>query len=515
MNLLHEPLMGFSAHVMAVFIFLSSLGCAPDDLKRSTSKPNVLLVALDTVRADHLQVYGYSRPTSPHLSARAKDWFIFENAQSSAPWTAPALISLMTSLYPNVHGIHAFPNPGRLGGSVTTLAEILREHGYVTAAFTEGGYAKGAFGLDRGFDHYPSNPGDEETNHSNLLHPSRLVLNLDRTLSWIRDHQHEAFFVFHHTYEPHTPYRAPESVISQFRPDYDEAVEHRRVREAIRRWNVDRTIDEQEMELVRIHQYHCRLNDMPRLLRQRRFAALSRKRGLDHNGLADRRGVVRVLTDFHDAEIALVDQELDRIWTFLEDSRLLEHTIVVLLSDHGEGLGEHGAVEHGKSLFEELLHIPLMIYAPDPSLVARRIPSLVRSVDVMPTVLDLVGISAADRLLQGQSLVPLMRGEHRELLSFSHARDDVPSQFSVRDDRWRLIRDNVTRETALYDLEHDPDELHPVTHQHPEIAARLEIELDRQMWRDQALKKASGADVQAIDLDSKTVDELRRLGYIE
>ena len=128
--------------------------------RRVAEKPlNLVMVVLDTLRADHLGLYGYERPTSPHLDALARESFVFERAESAAPWTAPSLISLVTSLYPEVHGVRGFPNPRRMSDDVVTLAEVLKRHGYSTAAFTEGGYAKGDFGLDQGFDSYLAEPG--------------------------------------------------------------------------------------------------------------------------------------------------------------------------------------------------------------------------------------------------------------------------------------------------------------------------------------------------------------------
>jgi arylsulfatase A-like enzyme len=128
------PIALLTAAVFAVFA-----GCADEERSEPARRPlNLVMVVLDTLRADHLGLYGYARATSPHLDAFADESFVFERAESAAPWTAPSLVTLVTSLYPEVHGVRGFPNPRRSSDGVVTLAEVLKRHGYATAAFTEG-----------------------------------------------------------------------------------------------------------------------------------------------------------------------------------------------------------------------------------------------------------------------------------------------------------------------------------------------------------------------------------------
>ncbi len=478
---------------------------------------NLVMVVLDTLRADHLGLYGYERPTSPHLDAFARESFVFERAESAAPWTAPSLISLVTSLYPEVHGVRGFPNPGRMSDDVVTLAEVLKRHGYATAAFTEGGYAKGDFGLDQGFDSYPRNPGDDESHDSHLLFPSRLEGNLARSLRWLRRHKGQPFFLFFQTYEPHGPYRAPEEFIRRFRPQYDEDEEHARVNRAIERWNRQRRVDPADSLLLNRHALHCRLSGLHRLRDKPGFARANLAQGLDLPRAHRRESFLSWLRDIYDAEIAYTDEQMSRLWRFLEEENLLRRTVVLVASDHGEGLGEHGELQHGEVLFDEILRILLILRVPAGEHEPRRIPQLVRSVDPMPTLLDLMGISTEDLPLQGRSLLPLLAGEGLELHAFSHARavsEEQDALYSVRSDRWRLLFDRATGSGRLYDLKDDPGETRDVAASNPEVVTSLRRLLGQQAERDRKLAERVGPAAPPTSLDEDLQRELRALGYL-
>ena len=154
------------------FLCAALASCAPDapaPRPAATARsPNVLIVLLDTLRPDHLGCYGSLRPTSPRLDALAQRSALFEHAQSAAPLTVASLLTLVSSLYPEVHGVQGALNPGSMSSHVTTLAEVLAAHGYATAAFTEGGYANPQFGLGQGFQTFPAHQDDRDANVSNL-----------------------------------------------------------------------------------------------------------------------------------------------------------------------------------------------------------------------------------------------------------------------------------------------------------------------------------------------------------
>jgi len=209
---------------------------------------------------------------------------------------------------------------------------------------------------------------------------------------------------------------------------------------------------------------------------------------------------------------------MSRLWRFLEEEGLRDRTLVLVASDHGEGLGDHGELQHGQVLFQEILHIALILRVPHGTSEPRRITQLVRAVDVMPTLLELMGISTEDLTLQGESLLPLLAGENLELHSFSHARavsEEEDSLYSVRSDRWRFLLDRAAGTGRLYDLKEDPRETRDVAHSNPDVVAGLRGLLDRQDERDQALAAQVGPNAPPPELDESLQRELRALGYLD
>lgn len=472
---------------------------------------NLVVIALDTLRPDHLGCYGSSRATSPNLDAFAAGAVLFESAQSAAPWTAPSLLSLMTSLYPSVHGVASFPEPGQMNERVTTLAEVLQQRGYATAAFTDGGYAKAQFGLGQGFDLYPLNAGDTPDQHaSNLLHPSRLAPNVERTLRWLDEYSGEPFFLFFHTYEVHGPYTPPEADIREYRPTYDDAAEHERLRQVILRWLEKREIDADGVRLILAHTEHCGAGNgaekegLPAKMKEFGITATDPER-------------MQFWRDLYDAEIRHTDRELAALFQRLRRADLAENTVVVIVSDHGEGFGEHGMVGHGNALHEEALRVVLMLRSP--GVAARKIGDVVHALDVMPTVLDLLSVPRDELLLQGRSLLPLLRGESLgEAPVFSHALSRPEKEarlWSVREGRWRYVWSEDTQSGQLFDLLADPGESRDVAAENPKVAERLLGLLRAQRDVDAAFHERAAGPVGTYTFDADTLRELRHLGYVE
>ncbi|MCC7013241.1 MAG: sulfatase [Planctomycetes bacterium] len=474
------------------------------------ARPNVVIIALDTLRPDHLGCYGAQRDTSPNLDAWAARSVVFENAQSAAPWTAPSLLSLMTSLYPSVHGVASFPEPGAMNERVTTLAEVLKAQGYATAAFTDGGYAKPQFGLGQGFDIFPLNEGDLASHASNLQHPSRLAPNIDRTLRWIDEFADGPFFLFFHTYEVHGPYAPPEADIRHFRPDYDDAAEHRELERVIVKWLGEREIDAAGLRLVLRHTEHCGAGLGPE-----KEGLPAKMAELGVTSLEPER--MQFWRDLYDAEIRHTDRELARLLERLERPDLRDDTLVVFVSDHGEGFGEHGLSGHGSALHDEALRVLLMVHKRD--LGARRVRDVVRSVDVMPTILDVVGVPRGALALQGRSLAPLLAGRALALEpAFSHAlsRNGQESRlWSVREGRWRLVWDDQRSSGALYDLESDPLELADRSSDQREIAERMLGLLRAQRDLDALFRERAAGPPQPYRFSAQELAELKHLGYVD
>jgi arylsulfatase A-like enzyme len=498
---------------------LAFASCAHD---APAPRTNVLVVVLDTLRPDHLGAYGWRRATSPRLDGLAQESFVFENAQSAAPLTVASLLSLSTSLYPAVHQVQGELNPGRMSENVTTLAEILRARGYATAAFTEGGYAKGAFGLDQGFDTFPPNEGDDRSNFSNLVFPSRLAGNLDRTIAWLKEPRAQPFFVFFHTYEIHSPYRTRQEFVRKIRPWFNEAVDHALVGRVIESWNRSRTLRPEDALAVLAHPYQCSLENLPVLEAPEEFERAAAAFGVAPGDAVKNDVVLALVHDLYDASILYTDSELARLWNALAELDKTKDTLIVVLSDHGEGLGEHGEMEHGNVLHEEVLRVVFTLRVPpslnaDGALAPRHVQELVRTIDLAPTLLELLGIDTRREMFQGSSLVPLLRGAAEpERTSFSHARRITAGQRpqeSVLRGQWRFVREPDTGKRWLYDRQTDPKELVDVAAEHPDVVERLEHALAQQARQDKRLRELIATKPGNVELDEATLRELRGLGY--
>jgi arylsulfatase A-like enzyme len=467
-------------------------------------RPNVVIVVLDTLRPDHLGCYGYGRDTSPNIDAFAAESVVFETAESVSPWTAPAMISLVTSLHPEAHGVYRFPNPGRLNENATTLAEVLRSHGYATAAFTEGGYAKPEFGLDQGIDVFPRNEGDDESHMSNMEHGSRIVANVDRALAWL-DAQSGPYFMLFHTYEVHEPLRAPDDFVRRYRPGWVAEAEDARLQEVFDRFVEAGEITREGFQLAIDHGHHCAPEYPPK------FQFTANERGLVPEGGAFNEATIQFFRDLYDAEIRFMDRELARLLEAIDDG-----AIVVIVSDHGEALGEHDLFNHGRNYHTEQIGVALIVRAP--GLEPRRVGELVRSIDVMPTVLELTGVRPDELLMQGRTLGPLLRGEpDQPRVSFSHGRSVDGYELHMRSMRvgpWRYIHEQGVG-GQLYDLEADPGETRDVSAEHPAEARMLHGRLRDRRELDEQWRALQTGEVERDDLTPETLQDLEKLGYIE
>ena len=352
-------------------------GVSPSDL-------NLVVITLDTTRADHLGAYGSKDVKTPVLDRLAREGVIFDQAMATAPLTLPAHASIFTAKFPPEHGVRDnggfFVSPDQL-----TMAEVLVQKGFRTGGFVAAYVLDAKWGIDQGFQTYFDDfdlARGRNRSLGDIQRPANEVV--DQALPWIDGVKGQRFFAWLHFYDPHTPYAPPEP----FR---------------------------------------------------------SRYQGHPYRG-----------------EVAFADSQVGRVIQFLESKALMEKTVIAVMGDHGESLGEHGEDAHGFFIYEVATRVPFIVRAPFDTMRGRRVLDPVRAVDLMPTVLDLLGV-ATPAGLSGKTLVPLLTGATQELGLEGYAEAMYPLHHygwsdlrALRAGRFKLI--DAPR-PELYDLERDPREL--------------------------------------------------------
>jgi len=485
-----------------------AVGCSRDGepvaepaVSLATRPEIVVLISIDTLRADHLGVYGHERFTSPVLDAFAAQGSVFEDASAPAPWTLPSHASMLTGLYPLGHGV--ITSKTALPDHVPTLASMLKTAGYETAAVVNSTWLKQTtFGLTRDFDAFLA---VDDADYGRRT-PSTWVT--DQAVQWLRERGNERLFLFIHYYDVHADYASL--------PAYEKLMVTPYTGQADGTgWQLQRAnFDEQHLAL-------CADDFDPEICA---FGSQAKPRVIDEHtdpvrfDAAD----VRHLEELYDAGIRQLDSELGRLFAYLDEEGLSKRSLVIVTSDHGEEFMEHGRVEHFLTTHQEMLHIPLILRGPGAP-AGLRVSAPVSIVDLAPTVLSLVG-APVEHALDGLDLSPLLRGgDPRPFVErplFGEAagaeghgeplRAIYPVYRSVRQGRFKLIQDSLTAESRLYDLESDPTERSDIRSRQPEVAARLEAALEAR-HREVA---AGGADAAPAVLDPEEIDRLRALGYV-
>jgi arylsulfatase A-like enzyme/Tfp pilus assembly protein PilF len=404
-----------------------------DRLRRSPRPRNLLLVTIDTLRADHVGSYGHAAARTPRLDGLAASGLRFARAATVTPLTLPAHSSLMTGTFPASHGVR--DNGGYyLADAKTTLAEVLRGRGFRTGGFVSSFVLDSRWGISQGFERYHD---DFDLSAVKQMAGMDAIQRqgaetVDAAVRWLGEDTDRPFFLWVHLYDPHTPYAAPTD------------------------W-------------------------------ARRFP--------------------RSMAGAYDAEIAYADFQLGRVLDALGDRR--DETVVAVLADHGEMLGEHGEQTHGFFIYDAAVRIPMVIAGP--GLPPRVVEDQVRIVDVMPTVLEVLGV-AAPAGVQGASLLPAARGQRLGLLALSESwyprfHYGWSELVSVQDERYKLIR---APRRELYDLGADPGEGRDLAASDPGRADALARALEEMAAR----LGAEGGPAAPAALDADTAERLQALGYI-
>ena len=473
------------------------LGCAVVACGGEKAPRGVVLLVVDTLRADHLGAYGYPRETSPHIDGFSKEATLFENALTPSPWTLPALATLMTSLPPTVHGARvgskvrsaqwlyapkSFEAASDLDASRTTLAEILSAEGFATAAFVQGAYPSRVFGFAQGFDRFDDNasPG--------------LRFDVEEALAWLDDEQPERFFVYLHSTEVHSPYEPPER-IEIFAANWTK--ERQAYYEGALAEETERFL-----EFDFDPGYQGEIDGTQKTLR-----TLKRTRGKEMTA-RDREHLLAL----YDRGIAYTDYWFGALLEGLRERGLRDDTVVILTSDHGEEFLEHEGMQHSRTYYDEVLRVPLIVRVPGVG-VGKRIALQAGLADLLPTVLAALRIPQPEQV-QGRSLLPLMRGESLpERLHFGEA-SVVPESYAVRSNKWKYIK--LHRREELYDLQMDPLERNDRCASDGPTCARFRAHLEA--WRNEMheVEAAFGpTDATPAGPDKATRARLEKLGYIE
>ena len=427
----------------------------------ASSRPNVIVIMVDTLRADHMSTYGYERPTTPFIDQFAEGGVVFDWAWSQASCTFPSVNSLLTSRYPGIFITQGSENMGLLEG-VPTVQGILRDRGYTTVAVSASPIVRAtpteynpSGGFDLGFDTFVEG--------CMWLHGGCLTAKVFAEL----DRVEEPFLLYAHYMEPHSPYKPPKNYKRRFAGEYDGF-------DFIREGDPT-PIGEMLYE------------DGPIF-------------DLEEND-------IQHLVDLYDDEIRSFDNVFKRLIQRLREQGLLERTIVALVSDHGEEFLEHGHIKHCRGIWANLSHVPMVLWIPGVA-GGRRSDAAVENIDLVPTLLDYLGVDVAPFDFDGASLRPMIDGNQpSDPFAFAYQ----GRYRAAADAHHHLILDGSEHSTTLFDVALDPLEQHDLSRPGNPAIGAIATALNRWM-------AATGQFVR-FDEDLAAAqareDQLRALGYLE
>lgn len=400
---------------------------------------NVIIIGFDALQANRVSHLGYSRQTTPTLDKLAKEGVSFAKNYAVASWTVPSFMSYFTSLYQPEHRLvnkfsvftkdkKEISNLKKLSPEVMTMAEAFKLVGYITGGFTGDAGVNSVFGYNSGFDIYTDEQIFGSFSRSNK-----------HAMEWLDKNPGKRFFMFFHGYDAHGQFSELEkNYVSPFseRPEYD-----------------------------------------------KKFINAEKQRDLREEGLV--KGVlnadpeeIRSWNNWYDGKILDADARVDKFLTELDKRGLLENTLIVAISDHGTEVFEHGRVDHGFGLYNEMIRVPMVIKWPNKKF-GRIIDTQVRSIDLLPTVFEIVGITPNAKWrnqIKGKSLLPVIAGENetdRPVFSETDYRDFTHKRSYISPDGWKLIVTMESDKKELYDLNADPTEKNDLSLAQPERVKKM------------------------------------------
>ena len=463
--------------MIAPGLFVS--GCSKKANK--IDRPNIIFISLDTLRADHLGAWGYKKPTSPFIDRLAFEGVRFSQAFSNSSWTLPAHMSMMTSQYPHVHGVETADVA--LADSTVTLAELLSGQGFKTGGFISWIYVSKHFGFDRGFDNFHELLPPKKLRDTGATHSYRAEKITDAALKWVKKNHKKQFFLFLHYFDPHVNYDPPAPYDRMFDQYY--------------RGNASGQYEWLKTYISGIHK-------IPEKIKPRDL---------------------QYVTALYDGEIRYTDTHIGRLLKGIDSRVGLDNCMVILTSDHGEEFNDHGSMEgHQWTLYDEVLHIPLIIRFPDRDLASSVIEKPVELVDIAPTILDYFHIKKPVGF-QGTSLIPIARRQQKQVKPAVFAETMRHTlKVSIRTKRFKLIHTDpmekgknglpVKGGFELYDLINDHTEQRNIFNMKDPLARRLIVKLEE--WLGVRPKsKTTEQSRQKVKLSEQDIKRLRSLGYIE
>ncbi len=450
------------------------------------SKPNVIMLIIDTLRADRLGCYGYNKDTTPSIDSIAKRGVLFEQAYVQWPSSLPSHASIMTSMYPHLSG--AFPNGNHLDPKLETLAKILKANGYRTGAFVTNSLVGNRHNFDLGFDTFIdlADFDYENTTWEMWVHSFSIVRLFDYlsrndifthfALSWLDKNKSGPFFLWVQWLYPHAPYDPNNKFLKRFANNYTGIADG----------------SMEQIELINGKNFRLSEED------QRYYEAL------------------------YDGEVAYSDYQVKRVIDKLESLDLLENSLLIITSDHGENLYEHPAKYKHHGVYDSSLHIPLILFFPAKLPETKRISEVIESIDIAPTILDILEIPEPAQF-QGKSALSLIYGKDPDWNSVAYGMYFGSKQnfFTIRDGDWKIIlktREN-RQEFELYHILSDPNEQVNRIEIEPEIADSLKQTLTSWIERnfeDRELVYTPGKIYEdGPEHDNETLNRLRSMGYIK
>jgi len=460
--------------ILLLFLIIISLlstnrALSQDNQKENTKNDyNIVLITIDTLRADHLSCYGYERSTTPNIDKIAEQGIIYKNAIAPSSWTVPSMVSLFTSVYPINHGtIHGFAKTGKVfdqevfSDELTTLTEILKVHGYTTFGVTSNLHLSGKFGFARGFDYFKALPFSSAPSVNKIISSwENKIKNSDKYFLWI------------HYFDPHDPYYS--------KPP----------------WTAKYTPNASTKNLLLSNKMMTELSVLIPSLKK------------DPQAIHD-------LTALYDSEINYVDAS---IGSLIEKLKLGNDSLLIITSDHGEEFLEHGQLGHGNNVHRETIHIPLIVKLPyenEKEIVEKH----VNLIDIMPTILQITNINPPEHIL-GKSFLEKkglfawikkkLQGEGKPDYNFSELNRKLILKTIVTP-QWKYIFSYRDKTDQLYNITSDPLELNNLAGENIKQRNQLKEELFE--WVSNSKKYPVKR--QPAQLSPQEKEKLKGLGYIE